>query len=257
MKILTDQHTHSNISEDSQATLDSMCRSAIDKGIDIISFTEHVDFNPRDPGYHFFNEQKYSNEIIKMRQKYSDRIQIMKGVEFDAPNLYSREFKQINSGDYDIILGSVHMIDNKFVGDSSLLEKMTLEELFKRYYEQLLDLVRFGGFDVVAHFDFPKRYYMKNILSERIAEEILNTMIEKGIALEINTSPLRRGYHESSPGKDILGKYATLGGTMITIGSDAHIPENIGADFDYAFKLIQSINDLTLGYFKKRVFKAV
>jgi len=237
--------------------MDSMCLSAIEKKVDIISFTEHVDFNPADLGYQFFDEKRYSGEIDRMRITYSNRLSIMKGVEFDAPHLYPKEFKKITDGDYDIILGSVHMMDDKFVGESILLERMSLETLFKRYYEQLLDLVSFGGFDVVAHFDFPKRYYMKNILNETMTEEILKTMIDKGIALEINTSTLRKGYHESSPGRDILEKYAALGGEMITIGSDAHIPEDISAGFDYADNLIQSIKGLKPGYFKNREFKAV
>jgi len=256
MNILIDQHIHSNISEDCQATLDIMCQSAADKKIDIISFTEHVDFNPADLGYLYFNVKRYSDEINQARDKYSDKLTIMKGVEFDAPHLYPDEFNKINSGDYDIILGSVHMMDDKFIGESVLLERMSLDDLFRRYYEQLLDLVSFGGFDVVAHFDFPKRYYMKNILSENMAEAILKTMINKGIALEINTSPLRKGYHESSPGKDILEKYAALGGEMITIGSDAHTPEDIGTGFDYARNLIQSVKGLKTGYFEKRQFKS-
>ena len=252
---LVDQHNHSNVSEDSQATMESMCRSAIEKKLDIISFTEHVDFNPADLGYLYFDKKRYSQEISQLKQKYSHKIQVMKGIEFDAPNLYPSEFEKVDSGDYDIVLGSVHMIDDKFVGDNSLLDRMPLADLFRKYYEQLLDLVRFGRFDVLAHFDFPKRYYLRNILSESLAEEILKTMIKNEIALEINTSPLRKGYHESSPGHEILAKYAAHGGERITIGSDAHIPEDICADFDYASNLVRSIKGLKSGYFENRRFK--
>ena len=255
MDKLIDLHNHSNNSEDSRATLNEMCLGAIDKNIDIIAFTEHIDNNPSDTGYKFFNEKKYSLEIKKIQKRYSESLQILKGAEFDAPHLYTEEFEIITNGDYDVILGSVHLIGDKFIGDVSILERYSLEVLFQKYYEQLLALVQFGGFDVLAHFDFPKRYYKKSYGKENLINEILKTMIKQNIALEINTSPLRKGYHESSPGKEIVSKYASFGGQMVTIGSDAHTPEDIGADFDYVYNLIQSIGGLKTGYFEKREFK--
>lgn len=257
MKKIFDMHNHSLFSEDCDAPMELMIQRAIETGLMGIAITEHVDFNPADLGFMYFNEKDYSNEMKTIKEKYSDKIQIFKGAEFDAPHLYPEEFNRINSGDYDVILGAVHMIDDKFVGDKSLLENMSLNELFKKYYEQLLKLVQFGGFDVVAHFDFPKRYYQTSISHESLIDDILRTMVEQNLTLEINTSPLRKAYHESSPDYNIISKYASFGGKRITIGSDAHFPGDIGADFDYAFKLIQSIDGLIPGYFEKRKFKSV
>jgi len=250
-------HTHSSYSEDSETPLEQMIQRAEELGIEGIAITEHVDFNPADRGYLFFEEDSYSKELEGLRRIHSRGIQILKGVEFDAPHLYREQFHHISKGDYDVILGSVHMIDDKFVGDNSLLERMSLDDLFNKYYKQLLDLVRFGGFDVLAHFDFPKRYYRQNILSETMAEKILRTMIEGDIALEINTSPLRKGYRESSPGQDIVQKYADLGGRKITIGSDAHIPEDIVKDFDFVFRMLSAIPSLRAGYYRKRNFTGI
>ena len=53
----------------------------------------------------------------------------------------------------------------------------------------------------------------------------------KGIALEINTSGLRKGLGRTLPGTDTIGKYADYGGTRITFGSDAHSEAEIGAGF--------------------------
>lgn len=254
MNTVIDLHTHTDNSEDSKSSMDSMVCSAVNKGIAIIAFTEHVDFNPEDEGYLYFNETRYSQEIRYHQYKYNDQIKILKGLEFGEPHLYSEFFHDMAKNDYDVILGSVHMIDDKFVGDKSILKRYSLEGLYTKYYEIMLDMVRYGGFDVLAHFDFPKRYYQQSFPCRDLTDEILTTIIKNGIALEINTSPLRKGYHEASPDKTILSRYARLGGVKVTIGSDAHNPEDLGADYEYAIKLIESEKSLEMGYFQERQF---
>jgi histidinol-phosphatase (PHP family) len=254
MRLKADMHNHSDNSEDSHASLDSMCDSAIKKGINIMAFTEHVDFNSFDSGYHFFDESRYSLDIIEARKHYSENLTILKGIEFGEIHLYQNEFKTSLSRDYDVILGSVHMIDDLFVGDERILSRYTIDQLFKKYYKIMLDMVQCGGFDVLAHFDFPKRYYHKNPTCRNLTDEILKTMIQKDITLEINTSPLRKGYHETSPGNLILSRYAMLGGVKVTIGTDAHAPEEVGKNLDLAINLINSQNGLRKGYFQNREF---
>ena len=83
----------------------------------------------------------------------------------------------------------------------------------------MLETVRAGGFDTLAHFDLPKRYH-------RIAV----------------------------PDKEILQRYAQLGGTMITVGSDAHCPEDVGAGFDYVQDLLHDFPQFQVGYFEQRHF---
>ena len=55
-------------------------------------------------------------------------------------------------------------------------------------------------------------------------EDILKTLIDKGIALELNTN---RG-DDPLPGEKIFQLYHDLGGELITMGSDAHHAEHIG-----------------------------
>ena len=67
-------------------------------------------------------------------------------------------------------------------------------------------------------------------------------MINNNICLEINTSSLRKGLTESMPGKEILSIYKSRGGKYVTVGSDAHKPEDLAADHLYAKKLIEYYN---------------
>lgn len=66
-------------------------------------------------------------------------------------------------------------------------------------------------------------------------------MIQDGKGIEINTSSHRYGLKDSTPSKDILKLYKELGGKIITIGSDSHKPEHLGAYIDEAKELLKEI----------------
>ena len=57
--------------------------------------------------------------------------------------------------------------------------------------------------------------------------------------LEINTSSHRYSLKDSTPSRDILKLYKELGGKIITIGSDSHKPEHLGAYIDEAKELLK------------------
>jgi len=118
----------------------------------------------------------------------------------------------------------------------------------------MLASIRLGGFDILAHIDFPKRYLNTSITDLSILEDVLAALIEAGIALEINTSSLRKGLTHSMPDLDILQMYARQGGCKITLGSDAHTPEDIGAGFGYALSLVEQFPQFQLGYVEQRQF---
>ena len=67
-------------------------------------------------------------------------------------------------------------------------------------------------------------------------------MIQDGKGIEINTSSHRYGLKDSTPSRDILKLYKELGGKIITIGSDSHKPEHLGAYIDEAKELSKKFN---------------
>ena len=71
-----------------------------------------------------------------------------------------------------------------------------------------------------------------------LIDPILKTLIEKGKGLECNTGGLRYGLGHPNPCEDILRRYRQLGGEILTIGSDAHSPEQVGYGFQTASRLL-------------------
>lgn len=239
--LIVDMHVHTGHSVDARDDMDAMCRAAIDAGLDAIAFTEHYDLNPDDMGYGFFRPDAYSRAIDEARTRYGDRLEILKGIEFGEPHEYPAELERMAAtGDFDVILAGVHWMNGAFVGDGALRRRLSIEAIFEAYYEAVYRTVMVGGFDVLAHVDLPKRYLGEWAMTPAAADTpdaMLAELVRAGIALEINTSPLRRGLDECAPDLPILRRYAAAGGGPITLGSDAHSTGGIAADFDRALAL--------------------
>lgn len=257
MNIPADLHVHTAFSIDAQDGMKAMCEAALKKGLRYICFTDHLDHNPYDHGYDYFDYDGYAKAIEAVRREFGDRIQILKGVEFGEPHLYPQEFEAILQKDFDMIIAGVHFIDDLFIGEEKLLEKYSGQQIYELYYEQVLRMVEFGGFDVLAHLDFPKKYLPSSGHDLAIAAEILSQLAKSGIALEINTSPFRKGLQECAPGTRLYQTYLQYGGSKITCGSDAHCAAHVAADFKQALAMLECCPGGTPGFFQRRNFIAL
>lgn len=258
MLLKTDTHTHSlDFSGDAISYMNEMCEKAIEKGLERICFTEHVDFDPHYDDSIPFDAEKYKRTIEEMRDCYGDRIEILKGIEVGEPHVYPKEYEAILKADqYDMVIVGVHYVilpmGLHWTGHNGAdIFTYAVPRIYRRYYEDLLAVTKLGGFDVLAHFDYPKRYLKVESEEDALVTEILKELLKNDGILEINTSPLRKGCTETAPGKKILDLYAQAGGTRLTMGSDAHFGDDISADFDHALKFSQGFE---LGYFRQRKF---
>ncbi|NIQ05029.1 MAG: histidinol phosphate phosphatase, partial [Candidatus Korarchaeota archaeon] len=182
------------------------------------------------------------------------QLDILKGIEFGEPHLYPHRFAQLAEKSFDVIIGSVHRIGDHLVGKKEAVTHLTRKEIYSKYYSEVLKAVKFGGFDVLAHLDLPKRYFPPRISDLSIIEEILEAMVKSGIVLEVNTSPLRRGGTESCPDRELLSRYIKKGGKRITLGSDAHSGKTIGEDFMYVQRQLLTGREVQVGVFRNRHF---
>ena len=244
---MIDTHVHSIFSVDGKNTIEENIIAAIKNGLKIICFTEHFDMNKNDYGYLFYKEEAYFDEIKRQQDKYSDNLLILKGIEFSEPHIYRKELEEFHKKDYDFILGSIHWIGNNWIGDKKYTEKYSLENLYKLHYEETLNACISGGFDSLAHIDFPKMYLKEKYEPIELIRQIVTEIVKSNISIEINTSPLRKGFYEYYPSDVILNEYFRNGGKYYTVGSDSHIKTDIGADLEKIH-----INNLKPCYYKSR-----
>ena len=266
MPILADCHLHSHHSGDSDCPMERIIERAIGLGLKTICFTEHNDFNYPDspdgePGSIFLlNADSYLYELIQLKEKYADQIQILFGVELGLqPECFRQNAVFAKSHDFDFIIGSSHVCHGKDPYYPNFFEGRTEEEAFREYFESILENIKkFQNFDVYGHLDYVVRYgpngdrdYSYESYKD-VIDPILTTLIEKEKGLELNTKGLAHG-KDFHPCRGILKRYRELGGEIITIGSDSHDEKFVGASFDRAAETLKECGFKYYCVFEKRV----
>lgn len=258
---MIDYHLHTERSHDAAGSIIETCEAALRVGLGEICITEHLDFEPADACYGYFNYDLIKKDVDEAREKFAGRLVIRFGAEFDFIPKYLPQIQEsATSMEFDYILGAVHWInETPLVSPDECFAGKTAIEAYTPYFETVLALVETGIFDSLAHLDVCKRHGTRYFgpfdyrpFSE-IIDRILRGVIERDMCLEVNSSGLRRGSGETFPGRPILQRYFDLGGRLITIGSDSHNPENVGFGIDQAVDLIKEIGFNQISVFNNRV----
>lgn len=244
--MIIDYHVHTNNSFDCKSYMEDMCASAFEKGVKEICFTDHFSIRKGIPTYGYIDFERYFSSINKCAEDFKDKLIVKVGLEVCEPHLEKNKLSSIlNKYDFDFILGSVHNI--LYDKLKNFIEEKSNIDAYEGYFREVYALAKHSEIDVLAHFDLLKRYafdthgnYTFNNHKETIYE-ILKVLVDRGIGIEINTSGARSSVNEFFPSLDVLTFYKDLGGEIITIGSDAHRPQDIAEGFYDAVNLLKSI----------------
>ncbi len=250
-KIMADFHLHSDFSGDGEIPMETMIQEGIARGLSLMCFTEHLDWDfPPTPEHTAFDLDipAYRNRLVELKEKYKDSIDLRFGLELGLqPHLASRHQALLKEWEFDFVIGSSHVTDGCDPYYPAFYEDRTEEEAYTSYFESILDNLKvFNQMDVYGHIDYVVRYgpnknkFYTYERYEEILEEILRTLISRNVGLEVNTGGFHYGLGHPNPCEEILTRYRQLGGEILTIGSDAHIPGNIAFDFHKLPDLLKS-----------------
>ena len=245
-----DYHMHTKVSFDSQSEPADMIAAAERAGLKEICFTDHYDFNDQT------REGESPFEIEKYRAAYdglrSDKLKIRHGVEFGITPWDRDELtKLLTQYDFDFVIGSVHYVGGYDPYLKEYWNGKSVREAFEEYLLKTLDAVRANAdFDVLGHISYVCK--SPNNLSHvplhyadfsDICDEIMKTLAHNGKGMEINTSGVDR-CGVFLPTIDFIKRYKELGGEIVTVGSDAHVSENVGKYIGGALEIARE----TFGY---------
>lgn len=247
MSIPCDYHMHTRFSADSAASVADMCEAALGRGLREVCFTEHVDLSPWEETRDYFKPDAYVAEVRRCQEHYQGRLTIRMGIEAGEPQLVCEELGALLSAwPFDFVLGSAHWIDRGGAFFSDVYRVHPADHVEREYFQRVLELVEGGDFDSLGHLDLVRRYRPRELGPfepaghEDVIREILRTVVRRGKAIEINTSPLRKGLDATCPDLTVLRWYRELGGEQVTIGSDSHAPDQVGTGFDVALEMLRA-----------------
>ena len=262
---LSDQHIHSSCSQDSRTPMRAMAEASRDAGISMVCFTDHVEMDDPYPGQRDPNwARRWPIMLDTWRELAADPpagIEVRLGMELAAPNhLPDLAARAAAAPELDFVLGSLHNL--RGVEDFYFYQyrsQADCDRLNRAYLAELLEIAALDCFDVMAHVGYTVRYMSRAGFRQRIGPEeygdeltaLFRRLIEKGRGVEVNTSGLRQlGY--TYPPPDVLALYRSLGGEIVTIGSDAHRSEDAGAGIAQARELLRTLGFRYCAEFKKR-----
>ncbi len=259
--MLADYHMHSTFSADSEMTLDEICKTAINKGINEIAITDHHDIDYQDNKIEFLlNKEKYLNKLEEYQKKYENQLIIKKGIEMGMQTHILKESNQYLADDFDFIIASFHTAEKNDLYNGDFFKGYKRWEAYHKYLESILEVVKnFDNYSVLGHLDLVRRYdhfdgspdLMDNKKASELITSILKEVIKNDKGIEVNTT----GYYigdgtNPMPSIKTLKLYKKLGGEILTLGSDSHATEQLAYKFPETIKLLKKIGFKKLTTFK-------
>lgn len=214
-KYVADTHIHTKYSFDSKMEISDIITEAEKLGLKYIALTDHIELSNQ-PVKEVVHRIGMRNKEIDELQS-TTKIKLIKGIEISEPHHFTNEMENIKEIEgIDYILGSVHHIFGM-----PIKKMRSYKNAYDLYLKSILEMVETASIDTVAHLDYLKRHITSGEFNQELLKTVLEVIIERDLALEINTSGFRR-CNEYFPSQEILSLYQSMGGKKITYGSDAH-----------------------------------
>ena len=232
------------------------------RGVDEVGFTEH--------DYYFrqtrevwrteyqlerclFDIEDYVGAVVEAKRR---GLPVKLGIEVDWwPGGNDRLHELLAPYPWDFLLGSVHWVDDLAIdAEPGLWAVRSVDDVWRGYGAAMSDLARSGLVDILAHPDLAKvfgRRASPGVLLE-VEEQIVVAAVAGGCAVEVSTAGLRKPIAELYPSPEFLFEFHEAG-VPLTLASDAHVPENVGRDFEVALDLARVAGYETVTVFDGRV----
>ncbi len=261
---LLDLHTHTALCRHASGMPLDYVRAASQKNIKVMGCADHA---PTPYDYDIYRMRKeewtpYAESIREARvagEKLG--VQVLWGIEADWMHERNEETLALIHGNaLDYVIGSVHYVNAIGFDDPANISLWknpdTADQIWSTYIEQLMGLVHANIPNVIGHLDLPKKfgYYPSQLVMEKVMDgfhDFFNILAQNEVSIEINTSGWRKDVAEQYPSQQLL-EMAYQAGVSLTLGSDAHAPDEVGYRFEDAVHLARKVGYDQLAYYVQR-----
>lgn len=243
-----DYHTHHRRCGHASGELRDVVEAALERNLAAIGLSDHAPMlflqgdHPQ-PGTAMAKSEfpGYVREMHDLKREYAQRVRVNVGVEADyVPGFVDAYRALLDGGDFDYVIGSVHFIDGWHLFQERRPEGATREDLWDRALVLTREAAETGLFSMLGHLDVLKtKGHLPMQWDTPTLHETLDAVKDANVAIELNTSGWRKRAAECFPSLGIL-TLAAKRGIPVVLGSDAHRPQDVAADFDRAAALLRT-----------------
>ena len=244
---MIDSHTHSAFSADSETPLDDLIEKAIELGLEYLAVTDHMDRDfifCKDKPVPQLDFPKYAEAMLSAKSRYSGKIRLAFGIECGySSDSEKMTADKIRDCPLDVVINSVHTVDNQDIYLESYYKGKTKDEIFLPYINAVeKSLSTKLPYDIIGHLGYIARkapFEFRYADYDGLFDRIFEKMIQRGKCLEIN-SHVKYAKADFFPGPDLVKRYRELGGELLTFSSDAHQTVRVAEKYGKAAKIALS-----------------
>ena len=260
MKLPADYHLHTVRCGHASGSLEEYLKVAQKLGLHEVGFSDHLPlyFLPKDKredgiAMDESEMEAYFEDVRRARLAFPDII-VKMGIEADyIPGQEDKLVTLLKKMPLDYVLGSVHYIDGWGFDNPDYIDeygKRDIDKLYWRYFELLKQAAQSGIFDILAHPDLVKKFgYFPMADMTEVYEDTVQAIKKSNVCIELNTAGLRVPARQMYPAEGFL-QLCCRYGVPVTLGSDAHKPEQVGQGFVEAVNLLKKV-----GYRETVIFR--
>ncbi|HYE98612.1 MAG TPA: histidinol-phosphatase HisJ family protein [Planctomycetota bacterium] len=235
--MVPDYHTHTPLCRHAVGEPEAYARRAMDVGVTELGFSDHSPMPPDyDPDWRMEIGQYglYVGMVERCRAAFP-QLSIKLGLEADYhPGTEAFVERILKEHPFDYVIGSVHYLGDWGFDNPELVRRFEgrdIGALYEQYFGLVEALARTGLYDILGHPDLIKKFGHRPTSDwSALERRALEAVARAGMALDVNTSGLRRPAKEIYPRPAML-RAAREMGIGITFGSDAHEPGHVGQAF--------------------------
>jgi len=248
-------HTHTDFC-DGVDSMERMAEEAFKLGIKCLGFSGHSYVELDNFGIPPTKMAEYISESRRIKSLYNEKLDVLCGLEVDS---LTTSISYRNDLDYTI--GSAHSVRGEdgvdYIVDESAerLKKAALmgfggsyEKLCAAYFCQFSTFIYKTSPHIVGHFDLVTKFNEKggffddnSRVYRNASLEALDTVLESGAIIEVNTGAISRGYRTAPyPSVPLLKRILEKKGRVI-ITTDAHAADTLISYTEEAEELLRSV----------------
>ena len=248
--MIFDSHVHTTFSVDADTTIAEAVRAAEEKKVGLV-ITDHMDWDFPAPFPDFrVDLEDFFREYAPHRSE-----KLLLGIELGlTANSIAKANEIAASHDFDFVLGSVHVMNGREVDDTLYLEQDE-RGVYRAYLLEAAMLLETADVNAFAHVDYPLRTTSAELPYADYRMEftaLFDVLVRRNIVLELNTSRLA----DEAARANLLAiyhAYRECGGQYVTLGSDAHEPQEIADNFAIAEEFLRETGLIPVHFCKRQM----